>query len=60
MAKVTYNKDGTPRKQGRGRKKGSGRIATVKLRDLITVGIGKEENGIIGRKEKENVIKKIF
>ena len=50
MAKVTYNKDGTPRKQGSGRKKGSVSLATVKLRDLIAVGIGEDDDVVVGRK----------
>ena len=58
MAKVTYNKDGTPRKQGSGRKKGSVSLATVKLRDLIAVGIGEDDDVVIGRKWHDKVSKK--
>jgi hypothetical protein len=59
MAKVTYNKDGTPRKKGSGRKKGSVSLMTVKLRDLIAAGLGDDDDVVIGRKFNDELFKKI-
>jgi|TARA_B100001939_G_scaffold347228_1_gene368172 hypothetical protein len=59
MAKVTYNKDGTPRKKGSGRKKGSISLMTVKLRDLIAAGLGDDDDVVIGRKFNDELFKKI-
>ena len=59
MAKVTYNKDGTPRKKGSGRKKGSISLMTVKLRDLIAAGLGDDDDVVIGRKFNDELNKKI-
>ena len=53
MAKVTYNKDGTPRK------KGSISLMTVKLRDLIAAGLGDDDDVVIGRKFNDELFKKI-
>ena len=58
MAKVTYNKDGTPRKKGSGRKKGSISLMTVKLRDLIAAGLGDDDDVVIGRKFNDELFKK--
>ena len=58
MAKVTYNKDGTPRKKGSGRKKGSISLMTVKLRDLIAAGLGDDDDVVIGRKFNDKLFKK--
>jgi len=59
MAKVTYNKDGTPRKKGSGRKKGSVSLTTVKMRDLIAAGLGDDDDVVIGRKFNDELFKKI-
>ena len=48
MAKVTYNKDGTPRKQGSGRKKGSVSLISVKLGDLISAGFNNDDTIVVG------------
>ena len=58
MAKVTYNKDGTPRKQGSGRKKGSLSLMEVKLSEL-TEKFDSNDPIIIGRKWYENLFKKV-
>ena len=58
MAKVTYNKDGTPRKQGSGRKKGSLSLMRVKLSEL-TGKFNPNDPIIIGRKWYENLFKKV-
>jgi len=58
MAKVTYNKDGTPRKKGSGRKKGSVSLTTVKMRDLIAAGLGDDDDVVIGRKFNDELFKK--
>ena len=62
MAKVTYNKDGTPRKQGSGRKKGSVSLIAVKLGDLISAGFTNDDTVIVGRKwhdEKFGQVKEV-
>ena len=43
MAKVTYNKDGTPRKQGSGRKKGSNSLIDTTLGELISAGLTNDD-----------------
>jgi len=58
MAQVTYNKDGTPRKQGSGRKKGSLSLMRVKLSEL-TDKFNPNDPIIIGRKWYENLFKKV-
>ena len=58
MAKVTYNKDGTPRKQGSGRKKGSLSLMEVRLSEL-TERLELNDTIIIGRKWYENLFKKV-
>ena len=58
MAKVTYNKDGTPRKQGSGRKKGSLSLMQVKLSEL-TEKFNPNDPIIVGRKWYENLFKKV-
>lgn len=58
MAKVTYNKDGTPRKQGSGRKKGSLSLMRVELSEL-TGKFHPNDPIIIGRKWYENLFKKV-
>ena len=58
MAKVTYNKDGTPRKQGSGRKKGSVSLISVKLGDLISAGFNNDDTIVVGRKWHDEVFKK--
>jgi len=58
MAKVTYNKDGTPRKSGSGRKKGSISLITIKLRDLIAAGLNDNDDVVVGKKFKDEVFKK--
>ena len=59
MAKVTYNKDGTPRKQGSGRKKGSVSLISVKLGDLIAVrDLITTMTIVVGRKWHDEVFKK--
>ena len=58
MAQVTYNKDGTPRKQGSGRKKGSLSLMEVKLSEL-TEKFNPNDPIIVGRKWYENLFKKV-
>ena len=58
MAQVTYNKDGTPRKQGSGRKKGSLSLVEVKLSELIEK-FEPNDPIIIGRKWYESLFKKV-
>ena len=58
MAQVTYNKDGTPRKQGSGRKKGSLSLMQVKLSEL-TEKFDSNDPIIVGRKWYENLFKKV-
>jgi hypothetical protein len=58
MAQVTYNKDGTPRKQGSGRKKGSLSLMQVKLSEL-TEKFNPNDPIIVGRKWYENLFKKV-
>ncbi len=58
MAKVTYNKDGTPRKQGSGRKKGSLSLMRVKLSEL-SEKFNPNDPIIVGRKWYENLFKKV-
>jgi len=58
MAQVTYNKDGTPRKQGSGRKKGSLSLMEVKLSELME-RLELNDTVIIGRKWYENLFKKV-
>jgi len=58
MAKVTYNKDGTPRKQGSGRKKGSVSLMQVKLSEL-SEKFNPNDPMIVGRKWYENLFKKV-
>lgn len=58
MAKVTLNKDGTPRKKGSGRKKGSVSLVTVKLRDLIEVGLDNDDDIVIGKKFNDEIFNK--
>lgn len=58
MAKVTYNKDGTPRKQGSGRKKGSLSLMEVRLSEL-TERFELNDTIIVGRKWYENLFKKV-
>ena len=58
MAKVTYNKDGTPRKQGSGRKKGSLSLMQVKLSEL-TEKFNPNDPIIVGRKWFEDLFKKV-
>jgi len=58
MAQVTYNKDGTPRKQGSGRKKGSLSLMEVRLSELME-RLELNDTVIIGRKWYENLFKKV-
>jgi len=58
MAQVTYNKDGTPRKQGSGRKKGSLSLMQVKLSEL-TEKFNPNDPIIVGRKWYEGLFKKV-
>jgi hypothetical protein len=58
MAKVTYNKDGTPRKQGSGRKKGSLSLVQIKLSEL-TEKFNPNDPIIVGRKWFEDLFKKV-
>jgi len=58
MAKVTYNKDGTPRKQGSGRKKGSVSLISIKLSDLISAGFVNDDTVVVGRKWHDEIFKK--
>ena len=58
MAQVTYNKDGTPRKQGSGRKKGSLSLMEVKLSELAEK-FNPNDPIIVGRKRYENLFKKV-
>ena len=58
MAQVTYNKDGTPRKQGSGRKKGSLSLMEVRLSELME-RLEPNDTVIIGRKWYENLFKKV-
>ncbi len=58
MAQVTYNKDGTPRKQGSGRKKGSLSLMEVKLSELME-RLELNDTVIVGRKWYENLFKKV-
>lgn len=58
MAQVTYNKDGTPRKQGSGRKKGSLSLMEVKLSELAEK-FNPNDPIIVGRKWYENLFKKV-
>ncbi len=58
MAKVTYNKDGTPRKQGSGRKKGSNSLIDTTIGELIAAGLNNDDKIVVGRKWHENLFKK--
>ena len=59
MAKVTYNKDGTPRKKGSGRKRGSNSLVTVNLGDLVKAGFTNDDSIVVGRKwHDEKLFKK--
>ena len=59
MAKVTYNKDGTPRKKGSGRKRGSNSLITVNLGDLVKAGFTNDDSIVVGRKwHDEKLFKK--
>ena len=58
MAQVTYNKDGTPRKQGSGRKKGSLSLMEVRLSELME-RLELNDTVIVGRKWYENLFKKV-
>jgi|TARA_R110000824_G_C14948128_1_gene650616 hypothetical protein len=58
MASVTYNKDGTPRKQGSGRRKGSLSLMQVKCSEL-TRGLKPDDPVVVGRKWYEDLFKKI-
>ncbi len=58
MAKVTYNKDGTPRKQGSGRKKGSNSLIDTTIGELIAAGLDNDDRVVVGRKWHENLFKK--
>ena len=60
MAKVTYNKDGTPRKQGSGRKKGSNSLLDTTLGELISAGLSNDDIVVVGRKCHEEKFKKII
>ena len=61
MAKVTYNKDGTPRKQGSGRKKGSNSLLDTTLGELISAGLTNDDIVVVvGRKWHEEKFKKII
>ena len=50
MAKVTLNKDGTPRKKGSGRRKGSISLTEVTLEELLTYGLESTDKVVVGRK----------
>jgi len=59
MAKVTYNKDGTPRKKGSGRKKGSNSLIDTTIGELIAAGLDNDDRVVVGRKWYEEKFKKI-
>ena len=59
MAKVTYNKDGTPRKQGSGRKKGSNSLIDTTIGELRAAGLTDDDIVVVGRKWYEEKFKKI-
>ena len=47
MDKVTYNKDGTPRKKGSGRKKGSNSLDTTTIGQLRDAGLNDDDTIVI-------------
>lgn len=51
---VTYNKDGTPRKQGSGRRKGSTSTISVTWAELKEAGFNDDDPVVLGRKWWEN------
>ena len=55
MAKVTLNKDGTPRKKGSGRRKGSISLTEVTLEELPTYGLEPTDKVVVGRKFIDNL-----
>jgi len=58
MDKVTYNKDGTPRKKGSGRKKGSNSLDTTTIGQLRDAGLNDDDTIVIGKKWGEELFKK--
>jgi len=58
MAKVTLNKDGTPRKKGSGRKKGSISLIEIPLSELIAK-LDADAVITVGRKWHEDNFKKV-
>ncbi len=58
MAKVTYNKDGTPRKKGSGRKKGSNSLVEIKFSQLTEAGFSSDDPVVVGRKWFDENFKK--
>lgn len=58
MAKVTLNKDGTPRKKGSGRKKGSISLIEIPLSELIAK-LDADDIVTVGRKWHEENFKKV-
>ena len=58
MAKVTLNKDGTPRKKGSGRKKGSISLIEIPLSELIAK-LDADAIVTVGRKWHEDNFKKV-